>query len=241
MKNKYLILIFVLVIISVGTLIWLAIAWSENQEIKKVNISGNKIVNEEDILKSMSSSAINNQNFEIDISKIQKLLKKNPYIQETYITHKNLNEIKVEVKERNPIASMVLENGNLVYIDSSMNLLPYILYDNMPDVPLLNGVFQNGEIDSLAIIGSFAILNLINKDTKQYLLPLISEIDYNKSNNTFSIITSGEGAEIKLGGIHNLDTKINKMDAFYKSSYIASNKSIKYIDLRWDNQILVAN
>ncbi len=241
MKGKYLILIFILVIISVGTLIVLSIAWAEKQEIKKVDISGNQILGEQEIMSKLSGELLDNSNSKIKIENIQKLLKKNPYIQETYITHKNLNEIKVEVRERNPVAALVLENGNLVYIDAELNLLPYQLHSNMPDVPIISGIFANGKIDTTGIVGSFLIINNISAAGKAYLLPLIAEIDYSKADKTFSLTTSEDGAKVLLGKIDNIELKMEKLDAFYKNTLVSSGKSLKYLDLRWGDHVLAAS
>lgn len=241
MKGKYLILNFILVIISVGALIYLAIAWGESQKIKKVNISGNNIIADKDIMEHISKAVIDNPNSKIKIENIQDLLKKNPYIRETYITHKNLNEIKVEVKERNPVAALILENGNPVYIDAEMNLLPYNIYDNMPDVPIVNGIFADGKIDTVGILGSFLIIKSLSENNKSYLLPLISEINYNKNNKNFNLITGDAGTEVYLGKLDDIELKLDKLDSFYKNNLVSRRKSLKYIDLRWGNHVLAAN
>lgn len=241
MKGKYSVLIFILVVISVGTVIYLSIDWAKKQEIKKVNISGNLILGEKEILDRLSDELIDSSNANEKVRNIQKLLKQNPYIQETYVTHKNLNEIKVQVKEKKPVAALVLENGNLAYIDAKLNILPYQLYHSMPDVPLVNGIFQNGEIDTTGLVGTFVIIENLNQSEKAYLMPLISEINYNKSNKTFNLATSDASTIVRIGTIGDIANKINKLDSYYKNNLVKSRTLPAYIDLRWGNQVVVAN
>lgn len=241
MKGKYSVLIFILVVITVGTVIYLSIDWAKKQEIKKVNISGNLILGEKEILDRLSDELIDSSNANEKVRNIQKLLKQNPYIQETYVTHKNLNEIKVQVKEKKPVAALVLENGNLAYIDAKLNILPYQLYQSMPDVPLVNGIFQNGEIDTTGLVGTFVIIENLNQSEKAYLMPLISEINYNKSNKTFNLATSDASTIVRIGTIGDIANKINKLDSYYKNNLVKSRTLPAYIDLRWGNQVVVAN
>lgn len=241
MKGKYSVLIFILVIITVGAVIYLSIDWAKKQEIKKVDISGNLILGEQEILDKLSDELIDTSNANEKIRNIQKLLKQNPYIQETYVTHKNLNEIKVQVKEKKPVAALVLENGNLAYIDAKLNILPYQLYQSMPDVPLVNGIFQNGEIDTTGLVGTFVIIENLNQSEKAYLMPLISEINYNKSNKTFNLATSDASTIVRIGTIGDIANKINKLDSYYKNNLVKSRTLPAYIDLRWGNQVVVAN
>lgn len=241
MKGKYSILIFILVVITVGTLIYLSVDWAKKQEIKKVDISGNLILGEKEILDKLSEELIDSSNSNEKIKNIQKLLKQNPYIQETYVTHKNLNEIKVQVKEKRPIAALVLENGNLAYIDAALNILPYQMYQSMPDVPLVNGIFHNGEIDTTGLVGTFVIIENLNQSEKAYLMPLISEINFNKNNKTFNLATSEAGTIVRIGTIGDIANKINKLNAYYRNNLVKSKSSPAYIDLRWGTQVVVAN
>ncbi len=241
MRGKYLILNFILLIVGIGAIVLFAVKWANEQKIKSVSVSGNDLVPHNDILSEISDTLLNKSNSNIKLKNIEKLLKQNPYIQESYITHKNLNEIKVEVKERVPVAALVLENGNLAFIDAEINILPYQLYHNMPDVPIIRGVFSNGRIDSVGIIGCLVLLAKLNSENFGYLNSLISEIDYNINSKNFNLVSSETGAIIILGTINDLEHKINKLDSYWKFSLVSSVNKPKYIDLRWSNHIIAAN
>ena len=241
MRGKYLILNFILLIVGIGTIILFAIKWANEQKIESVSVVGNDLVSHGDLLSEVSDTLLNKSNSTIKLKNIEKLLKQNPYIQESYITHKNLNEINVEIKERVPVAALVLENGNLAFIDGDINILPYRLYDNMPDVPIIRGVFLNGRIDSTGILGSLVLLTKINTEELDYLSTLISEIDYNINTKNFKLITSETGTVVMLGTIKDLELKINKLDSYWKNALLSSENKPKYIDLRWANHIISSN
>lgn len=241
MRGKYLILNFILLIVGIGAIILFAIKWANEQKIESVSVVGNELVPHNDLLSEVSDTLLNKSNSIIKLKNVEKLLKQNPYIQESYITHKNLNEISVEIKERIPVAALVLENGNLAFIDGEINILPYKLYNNMPDVPIIRGVFLNGRIDSTGILGCLVLLSKLNTDELSYLNTLISEIDYNINTKNFNLIGSETGAIIKLGSIKDLELKINKLDSYWKDALVSSEDKPIYIDLRWANHIISAN
>jgi cell division septal protein FtsQ len=218
-----------------------AVKWAKEQKIQSLSVSGNSALHKSDVVGELVDTVVNFPNGKIKLSNLQKLLKQNPMIQETYITHKNLNELKVEIKERRPEALLTLENGELAYIDAELNIIPYQLYNDMPDVPLIRGVFNDGKIDSSGILGALTILNSLTSDSLHYLQTMISEIDYNLANKDFNLISSDDGVLIKLGSIKDLNYKINKLDSYWRKNLVCSNKKLKYIDLRWSNHIITAN
>lgn len=242
MRGKLLIINFTLVILAIVAITIFAINWSKEQKIENVSVSGNELLSRKSIMENLDDTLINHKRSIIKAQNIEKLLKQNPYIQETYITNKNLNELKVEVKERIPVAVLVLENGELAVIDKDMNLLPYQVFENFPDVPLIKGVFSNGKIDSTGINGAVCILNQIAISADTTLYPQISEIKYNRNNKNFDLFTSESGLKVMLGKNEDINLKIDKLACFLKSTYMSSKNTLpKYLDLRWSNHIIAGN
>ncbi len=241
MRGKLLIINFTLVILAIVAITIFAINWSKEQKIENVSVSGNELLSETSLIESLDDTLINHKRSIIKVQNIEKLLKQNPYIQETYVTNKNLNELKVEVKERVPVAILVLENGELAVIDKELNILPYQLFNNFPDIPLIKGVFLNGKIDSTGINGAICILNQIATNIDTTLYSYISEIKYNRNNKCFDLFTSDTGLKVMLGKNEEINLKIDKLECFLKSSYLSKSIAPKYLDLRWSNHIIAGN
>lgn len=241
LQGKFLKYGFVLSILGTIAIIVFAIKWADSQKIESVSITGNVLLPGSGIMENLSDTLLHKANNSIKLKNIEKLLGQNPYIQKTYITHKNLNELTVSVKEYKPIASLLLENGTLQFIDSDIKFLPYLSNVNTPDVPLISGIFKNGRIDTVGIVGSLVLLSIINDSNFKYLNPLISEICYHSDNKNFELISSDVGTRIKIGTVENLEYKIKKLDSYWKSNLVSSSQKPKYIDLRWSNHIVSSN
>lgn len=239
MRGKLLIINFVTVILAIVAIAVFAFNWSKEQEIKSVTVSGSSLISSNEIEQELSDTLVNHKRGFIKLQNIQKLLKQNPYIRETYITHNNLNELQVELKERVPSALLELENGELAVLDEELSVLPYKIFDNFPDLPIIKGIFFKGQIDSAAINGAITILNQVAASSSPALQTNISELKYNRENNTYQLITSLEGIKVKLGNLENIDVKIDKLDAYIKESLTNPEmRTAKYLDLRWSNHII---
>ena len=239
MRGKLLIINFVTVILAIIAIAVFAVNWSKEQHIESVTVSGSKLISSNEIQLELSDTLINHKRGLIKLQNIQKLLKQNPYIRETYITHNNLNELQVELKERIPSAILELENGELAVLDEELAVLPYKLFEDFPDLPIIKGIFDKGQIDSASINGAVTILNQVSLVNANSLYSNISEIIYKKSSNTYELITAIEGIKVILGKLEDIELKIDKLDAYLKESLINPDmKRVKYLDLRWGNHII---
>lgn len=229
---------FGILIICLAAILILASKWSSSRKIDSFSLSGNHIVAKSRLMAYIENIMANENNPKIEADDIRRLLEKNPYIQKAYVTHKNLDELQIRIKERHPIASVILENGQIQYIDSALNLLPFQTGDYVPDVPIIRGVFTDGRLDTVGIVGSLLVLSGIKESGRNYMEEMVSEIIYDNISKCFSLHLASNSSTVLLGDINNLEYKIDKLDAYFKSNPYNLAFPPESIDLRWSNHIV---
>lgn len=239
-KNKAFISVLLLIIaISIIAIVYYAQDWSAKKKVSKIEIEGNDILTKKEVISIVENSIISKKKDNIELITLAGLLEENSYIKKAYLSFSGSESIKIEIIERKPIAYLVKDNGELVFVDSDMALMPFRITDlNEDNIPLLRNILNDGKLDSLAMKNALKILNSINED-KNRIKGKISEVIY-ESENMFSFILKEHGLKVKAGNAEDMSYKLFKlskiMDLIYTNSDMYNSQ---YIDLRWEGQIVV--
>ncbi len=216
--------------------------WSGSQVIKSIEIAGNRIIPSEEIRKQVGDSLLKTPNEKIKLEAIQKKLRNHPFIQETFVTHKNTEEIRIEIKERQPVAALVSGDGLITFIDEKGFTMPYRLFDKFADLPLIRNVFNGGLINKYALSGCMEIIREMRKEDKAFIYCFISEIIFDAENSSFIFLTTDKQVKILFGKPYSIAEKLSNLVAYWKSFNPLSEKSsVRYIDLRWDGSVVAGN
>jgi len=164
----------------------------------------------------------------LDLNGLEMALNSNPMIKtaEVYLTVNG--EVRVDVKQRKPIAR-VSTNASY-YIDDEGSFMP-LSTNYTARVPLVKGYVEKNKLDNI-----FVIANKIYND--EFLKTHIVEI-FQKQDNTIILKTRALDFEIILGNLDMLDKKINNFKAFYQKA--KKDKSLnKYskVNLQFENQVV---
>ena len=133
-KIKNICILLGILILIIGTIYYIV-----TMPIKNINIKGNKIVSDDEILESANlyqyPSFLLTQR-----SKLKKDIKKNPYIKSINISKRLGNRIEITIQEYQPLAineedKIIIETGE--YLDNTYNLT---------DVPILINKISSKEI-----------------------------------------------------------------------------------------------
>lgn len=236
-KPKLLIRLAFILIGFVG-LIVAAQAWNSTQPIKEVVITGNTLIPCSEISKSIADTIINIPKNQIKYDVVKRNIASNPFISETYIKE-GIHTLDIEVKERLPIALIKDEIGELCYVDCDAALLPYRLFKEHSDLPIISGVYNGLKVDSSALRGAIILINETKNQENQFLAKLISEIIYDRNLKEYIIYTSDSGLKIYIGSNSDLSDKLYKLESFWQTKLIGKNTTnLAYIDLRWNSQVI---
>jgi cell division protein FtsQ len=175
---------------------------------------------------------------EINLKKLEQLLRKNTWIRKAEMWFDNRNILHVEVYEREPIARIFTTSGNTFYIDSTAKKLP-LSDKRTAKVPMFTGFVDKKSYsgkDSLLLTDVKNIATHIKNDP--FWMSQVAQVD----------ITGGKDFElspvvgnhlIKLGDGKNLEKKFDRLMTFYKQVLAVKGfDSYSAIDVQFNGQVV---
>jgi cell division protein FtsQ len=179
----------------------------------------NYFINSDDIrkiIKAGAGSEIKGKKIkDIDLKKLEQLLRSNVWIRKAEMWFDNRNVLHVEVYEREPIARVFTTSANSFYIDSTEKKLP--ISDKLSArVPLFTGFTDkknHSAKDSLLLHDIKNIAAYIKNDP--FWMSQVAQIDITADKN-FELSPVVGNHLIKLGNGKDLDKKFNRLMIFYK-------------------------
>jgi|GEM_PF-2012613 len=239
-KENRLFLYLSVIIILILFLSAYAGKWSSNQSIDSFIITGNKFIPTEELLGNVDSSIVSGIREDVELLELKDKIVRHPYVQTSFIIQKSSSVIEIEVKERMPIAILVNKDGGLSYCDAMANVLPYRLSLQFQDMPIVRNIFKNNLVDTNALESAVRILKEMKKQEYSMLMHYVSELNYERDSKTFSIITTDNACIVKFGTAENIREKLQRLSDFYEYALQDINvNDIRYIDVRWDERIIV--
>ena len=202
----------------------------------------NYFINADDVrklLKAGAGSEIKGKKIkEIDLKKLEKLLRNNVWIRKAEMWFDNKNVLRVEVYEREPIARIFTTAGNSFYIDSAEMKLP--LSDKLSArVPVFTGFTDKKTYsakDSLLLRDVKNLATYIKNDP--FWMSQVAQIDITAERN-FELSPVVGNHSIKLGNGKDLGKKFNRLMIFYKE--VLAHKGFdaySTIDVQYTGQVV---
>ena len=231
------IMLFLIVLVFYLSIIWAD--FSKIYNVKEVTVTGinyfDKTVIEEKNMNFLDRNILsaNLKSLKSDIIDLDHII-------DCKISRKFPSVVSVSVVERVPIA--LINTDELIILDSEGVCLP-VEYCEMP-LPILSNFRTNPELypkgkktNSTNVMKSVEVISF-TKENFEGLYNDISEFYFNE-NNEYEIILRNGRTKIVLGS-NNFFKRINNLNAFTKSIEKENVLTdFKYIDLRYDNQVVV--
>ena len=166
----------------------------------------------------------------ISLSRIEQEIDKNTYIEKSQVYMKIGQELKIDIKQKEPIAR-VITTDSIFYLDKNSNFMSLSKLKSS-NVPVVFGFNKNSDLKYLT-----EILLVIKKD--EFLNKSISQI-FIKYDQGIDLKMRGNNTIIEFGNNNRLINKIQNLKAFYNRT-ISKNEIDKYkkINLRFENQVVV--
>jgi len=164
----------------------------------------------------------------IILKELERTLKSNEMIENADVFLTIEGGISATIKQRIPIVR-VNDEAVAYYIDDKGDRMP-LSANYSARVPLVDGLKKNNSKEV------YVLANLIFKDS--FLHQQIIGIDVN-SKKEFMLKTRVGNQKIELGTLHNLETKIKKLKAFYQK--VLKDKTLdnyQTINLMYNNQVV---
>jgi len=199
-------------------------------------------INAEDIrkiLRSGAGSELKGKKIsEIDLKKLEQLLRDNIWIRKAEMWFDNKNVLHVEVYEREPIARIFTNAGNSFYIDSTERKIP--LSDRMSArVPVFTG-FPDKKVysakDSLLFNDVKNVAIYIKNDP--FWMSQVAQVNITADKN-FELSPVVGNNLIKLGNGKDIEKKFNRLMIFYKQVLAQKGfDSYSTIDVQYTGQVI---
>ena len=166
----------------------------------------------------------------ISLSRIEQEIDKNTYIEKSRVYMKIGQELKIDIKQKEPIAR-VITTDSIFYLDKNSNFMSLSKLKSS-NVPVVFGFNENSDLKYLTEISL-----IIKKD--EFLNKNISQI-FIKDDQKIDLKIWGNSTIIEFGNNNRLKNKIQNLKAFYNRA-ISKNEIDKYkkINLRFENQVVV--
>ncbi|MFA6540976.1 MAG: FtsQ-type POTRA domain-containing protein [Bacteroidota bacterium] len=232
--------LFLLALFILATLLVKA-KWQQHVPVRQVVVEGIHILSKDDIIHLMKLKP-NVPMADMDLTAIQQNIIANSFVKQAVVKRDSPEMLSVTIEERKPAAMLVAHD--LFYIDEDGIVLPYLPSTETYDIPVISGYDSTGGIQSGQKIMNPDVLDALeiiktSKAVSDNLFHTISEIRVRKGHDMvlFSFDTGipiifGKGETAK---------KLVKLDAFWqKFVQNSETKDIQYIDLRFDDQVVVS-
>ena len=208
-----------------------------------INASDNNyFINADDIRKLLKTGAgaeLKGKKIkEIDLKKLEQLLKGNVWISKAELWFDSRNVLHVEVYEREPIARIFTTAGNSFYIDSTEKKLP------LSDRLSARVTVFTGFIDKKVYSGKDSLLLHDVKNIATYIrndpfwISQVAQVDITAEKN-FEMSPVVGNHLIKLGNGKDLEKKFNRLMIFYKQVLAQKGfDSYSTIDVQYSGQVV---
>ncbi len=210
----------------------------------KVNIErvkGHVFIDEKDITQILTNNgvAIGKPISDIPLQQLESVLKQQPWIYNAELFFDNNQVLNATILEREPLARIFTLGGTSFYIDSSGMQLP-LSKDYSARVPMFtaftSGKKKLSKPDSLLMSDIKKIATIIQQDS--FWNAQVSQVNIT-ANKTFEIIPVLGNQVIKLGNADSLQSKFDRLTAFYKQVWVkAGFEKYESISVEFNGQIV---
>ena len=213
--------------------------WKDSLKIHRVIVVGTHILKAQDVF-GMANISTNSPMYQDDISGVVKRIGSQPFVKSVLVNRQLPNAIRIEIVEREPIAS--LSNGQLQYVDTEGVLLPYNQSSVQFDLPMISGVrnlknmMMGKTVENKDLTQAIEVLRTaLSIDSAVY--HLISEVKMGDEDNIVLYSSEG-GVPINLGR-GEIPRKLLTLQKFWNGFVKPGDADkLKYIDLRFDGQVV---
>ncbi|WP_317124819.1 cell division protein FtsQ/DivIB [Mangrovimonas spongiae] len=164
----------------------------------------------------------------LDLNKLETALNSNEMIKSAEVYLSVNGVLTAEVEQKKPIARVLAKTS--YYIDDQGSYMPLSSYHSAR-VPLVTGKIDRNNLNNI-----YKIAQKVNTDV--FLKKNVIQIHQTKNNDLF-LQLRGYDFTVQLGGLNNLEKKINNLKAFYKKG-LKDNilNDYKTVNLKFDSQVV---
>ncbi|MCU0330732.1 MAG: FtsQ-type POTRA domain-containing protein [Candidatus Kapabacteria bacterium] len=225
------------VLLGVGFLALVATHWQERQVIGRIDVRGASTLSESAV-RSVVDTLMERRVDELSFADVRTFVERLPYIRQASVYMSGTRSLVVDVVEREPVAHVVIDGGELRYVDGTGAVLPGAPVRSGHNVPLVTGLDVSHERHDLKrVIG---IVNAVSDIFDANLRQSISEVRRERQSGDVLILTDGLWWRVAASDVAHPEEVLRKMSVFWTTMRASLDvRSVAEFDLRWDRQVIV--
>jgi len=233
------ILAFAALLLLVSVVVYFSNKWNSEKVIKGLTVSGNAFIPAGEFSELVHDTVIKQIKERIRLKSIKNSIEKHPFIKSANVTFASNDNINADLNLRYPVAIFVNKTGDLIFVDNEGTLLPYRYFNSFTGLLVISGIFKDDKPDSSKMKDAMYILSTLNKIDNKFIKACVSQINYKSNDNSLEFYMNIDGLKVYFGTSYNLEPKLNKLENFMKYYLIQAKKpKVRYVDLRWANQVV---
>lgn len=240
-RNR-LIYAFLFLISIIALIIFISNKWNRERKVKGLMFINNEFIPKQELAALIPDSILYIAKERVKLADLKKRIEKYPFVKNVVFSFASNDSLIADITTRMPVAILVANDGTLKFIDKSGKLLPYRLLENFTDLPLLSGLYSGDNIDSARLKSAIGLMDYLSNKDKVFLLTCISEINFSNAYKNLDLYLNFDGVKVMMGNLVDFKEKSEKLQNYLASVYFRTSPKpkVKYIDLRWSNQVVVA-
>ncbi len=193
-----------------------------------------------DVITNNRKTSLKNQEINtIDLDKIESRLKREPWIKDAELFFDNKGILKVNVRERSPVARVFTTTGESFYIDSSCRKLP-VSNKASARLPVFTGYpfsAKKAGKSERRLLNDIRELS-IRLEENAFWMAQVSQVDITPSRQ-FEIIPTVGNHIIEFGDAKNADEKFRRLLIFYQQVLSkAGMEKYERVKVQYNNQVI---
>ncbi len=239
MRDKILIYILKFILISqIFSIGYLSVYFYSNDRVEnysEIIISGNILLDEDYYRNILDYSHFGNS---ISLNSIKTELEKHPYIAFANVKLNSQNKLIVYIQEKK-INSIIVKNSLHHFITNNFEIISIENNTNIPHLPLIiyDDDISNNQPKNQNTIIAFKIIDLLNQINSE-LNKALSVINLSNENKLILTIR-GILAPIIMTKTNLVEELLKLNEILQLENSIYSNQNIRYIDLRFNQQVII--
>ena len=230
----------VLLLSCTFVLLLTAHSWKRGLSVGSVDVVGTRILQKADVV-TLAGIARGEKLFAVDLAAVKRRIEQNPFVRSASVERDAPDRIIVAVEEREPLATAVTDR--MVFLDGDGYVMPAVRSEYLFDFPLITGGLTAGEcvpgkrIGTECVQQALALLKTaqaIGDETYRR----ISEVRADPQHDLV-LYTAEYGIPVIVGR-GNEAAKLLALDGFWNTIVGQRGaQGLQYIDLRFDDQVVV--
>lgn len=233
--------------VVVGVVLTISVSGAKNYAasinlfgLQKVTVLGAEYVNAESLIERANVQA-GESLFSLPMDSIQVRILQEPAVRNVRVSRVLPRTLKIQVKEREPIA--LINHGKISCVDASGFIMALPSKELGTALPILSGFSPEDELKLNAVADNAKVKNMITvlteiRESDVVFFPQISEL-VNSGENEYILYTADSATRIYLGE-DDFVAKVRLLEAFWSTLQGRQAwNDFEYIDLRYQKQVIV--